>query len=85
MMREILAEVIHDQIWSHWMRYQTTCCVRNPDGSLTIPPDKVERWNRQANTLYSELPEEERESDRHQADKILECLVQYAIAESKKD
>ena len=72
-LRERLAVIQHD-IWSHWMTYQFSVCRRNDDGTMTIPAEKVLRWKRQAETLYGYLPDPERESDRHQADKILAAL-----------
>jgi hypothetical protein len=53
------------------MRYQFSVCQPNGDGSVTIPADKVERWSRQMKTIYADLTEKERESDRDQADKII--------------
>jgi hypothetical protein len=53
------------------MRYLFSCCQQNTDGSLTIPSEKVARWLRQVNTDYEKLTEQEKESDRHQADKVL--------------
>jgi len=72
--REQLAALAHDDIWSTWMRWQFSCCTPNPDGSLTIPAEKVERWQRQMDTPYHALPEHEKHSDREQADKILSVL-----------
>jgi hypothetical protein len=40
----------------------------------TIPVDKIRHWHRQMNTPYSELSEYEKESDREQADKVLEII-----------
>lgn len=71
--REALADVQH-AIWAHWMQYQFSVCIKNPDGSLTIPTEKVERWTRQMKTDYKDLSFKEQESDRHQADKVLEVL-----------
>lgn len=68
--REALADKQH-QIWSHWMEWVFKICPANPDGSVTIPPELVERWTRQINTPYWTLSEKEKDSDRHQADKIL--------------
>jgi hypothetical protein len=42
-----------------------------PDGSVVIPADLTARWKRQMETNYSELPENEKESDLRQADRIL--------------
>lgn len=71
--REPLADISHD-IWSHWMRWMFTVGTFNEDGTWTMPAEKVERWKRQMNTPYAELSEQERESDREQADKILKVL-----------
>jgi len=73
-LREELAALSHD-IWSHWMRYLFTVSIWRDDGSVTIPTDKVERWYRQMQTDYANLSDAEKESDRHQADKILKCLA----------
>jgi hypothetical protein len=72
-MREILSDVSHD-IWSHWMRWMFSVGTFNSDGSWTMPAEKVQRWQRQMNTAYVDLPEHEREGDREQADKILAVL-----------
>lgn len=69
-MREKLAELQHE-IWSHWMRYLFEVSVLNRDGSVTIPRSLCMRWKRQMGFPYHLLPDEEQESDRHQADKIL--------------
>ena len=68
--REKIAEVQHS-VWSHWTKYQFSRCTKNPDGSLNIPPELIDRWQRQSETSYAELTDEEKESDRHQADKVL--------------
>ena len=74
-LREKIADVQHG-IWAHWMSYQFSVCQYNEDGSVTIPADKVERWMRQQGAPYSALTEKERESDRHQADKVLALFPQ---------
>ena len=55
---------IQHQVWSHWMAFQFGICERLDDGRLVIPAEKVERWTRQMQTPYTELSEDERESDR---------------------
>ncbi len=80
-LREQLAAVQHE-IWAHWMRYMFTCGQFGPDGSWTMPTDKVERWQRQMSTPYSDLTDKERESDRHQADKVL-AVVSADLAAAK--
>jgi len=70
--REELAAVQHE-IWSHWMKYMFTQC-HHTIGGILIPANKVERWSRQMAVPYSELSEQEKESDREQADKVLAVL-----------
>ena len=72
-LREQIADVQH-AIWSHWMAYMFTCGTFNEDGSWTMPAAKALRWQRQALTEYADLTEKERESDRDQADKVLNVL-----------
>lgn len=69
-LRERIAAAQHE-IWAHWMRYLFNVSIRNKDGSYTIPPDFVERWQRQINTPYEQLSESEKDSDREQAEKVL--------------
>ena len=72
-LRKQLADQQH-AIWAHWMRDMFTCGSFSANGSWTMPAEKVERWQRQMDTPYSDLSEKERESDRHQADKVLGVL-----------
>jgi hypothetical protein len=67
---EALADIQHE-IWAHWTNYQFSVLEKNPDGSLTIPKHKVERWTRQANTKYAELSEQEKDSDRGIVEKFI--------------
>jgi hypothetical protein len=87
-LREALAAYAHEA-WSGWMRYLFSKCdthtPRNAVGMLldvpvtTIPRWAVERWERQMNTPYADLPEEEKESDRAQADKILDIVFRVGL------
>lgn len=74
-LRERLADVQH-KIWSDWMRYLFSQCTSTDDGdgSLVIPVELVLCWMGQACTLYQELSEQEKDSDRKQADKVLAVL-----------
>jgi hypothetical protein len=71
--REGLADLSHRQ-WSGWMEYLFEKSSDNQDGTVTIPAWAVERWRRQLNTPYSELPEQEKESDRKEADRVLSVI-----------
>lgn len=68
--RELFADYAHEA-WSGWMRYMFGKSTKNSDGSITIPSASVERWERQMNTPYVDLPEHEKKSDLDEADKIL--------------
>ena len=72
-LREKLADLQHE-IWSHWMKWLFQCCQANEDGSMTIPKEKVSRWQRQMITPYSQLSDAEKDSDRIEADKVLKVL-----------
>ena len=72
-LRQALAWVQHN-IWSHWMRHLFEVSHLNDDNTVTIPSEKVGCWKRQMEADYFDLPEEERESDQFQADKIIYFL-----------
>ena len=86
--REDLADYAH-AAWSSWMEYLFSKCAPErgqydrETGALIIPAWAVERWKRQLETEYKELPEKEKESDRKEADKIL--LIVNAGLQSKKE
>lgn len=61
---ENLADKVH-AVWSHWMQYMFSCGTHNDNGTWTMPKDKVEWWRRQANTVYADLSENEKQSDRN--------------------
>jgi len=69
---ESLADYAHEA-WSGWMRYLFEKSSE-VEGHIIIHPYEVSRWKRQAATPYSELPEEEKESDRIEARKILATI-----------
>ena len=75
---EKLAEYAHDA-WSGWMRYMFEKCekieIPRFHEFTVIPEWAVERWTRQMNTSYKDLPEEEKKSDREEAMKIFEVIT----------
>lgn len=72
-MKERLAELAHKQ-WSGWMKYLFNKCSMNQDGTATIPAWAVKRWQRQMKTPYDNLPENEKDSDRAEADRVLSII-----------
>jgi len=77
-LREALASNAHDA-WAGWMRWVYDKGTWNPDGSFTINPASAERWARQMGTPYRELSEQEKDSDRDEADKIL-AIINEALS-----
>ena len=78
-LREAFAAQAHEA-WSGWMRYifsKTHGYFSKTHGyneAQVIRREQVERWTRQMNTPYADLPEEEKESDRKEADEYLALL-----------
>ena len=71
---ENLAAYAHEA-WAGWMRYLFSHSTQNEDGSITIPAELVKRWDRQMNTAYEDLPEEEKLSDRLEAVAIVRIFI----------
>lgn len=68
-----LANLAHEQ-WSGWMKYLFEKSIKNDDGTVTIPKWAVERWERQVNTNYQDLSEQEQDSDKNEAYKFIEVI-----------
>jgi hypothetical protein len=71
-LRERLAALCHEQ-WSGWMQYLFGQCDFSGD-DVVITRRAFHRWQRQMKTPYAALPEDEKESDREEADRILAVL-----------
>lgn len=80
--RELLAAYAHEA-WAGWMRWMfekggmSTIQADDNDKIVTfwtMKPEQYERWQRQMNTSYADLPESEKASDRDEADKIRKLL-----------
>jgi hypothetical protein len=79
-LREALAAYSHDSAWSGWMRYMIGKGTLNEDGTWTMPAWAVERWMRQMTVAYTDLPEDEKTSDRAEADTMLAIVQQHQKA-----
>lgn len=73
-LRERLANEAH-KAWSGWMECLFSKCSINADGTMRIPLWAVDRWSRQIETEYEDLPEDEKESDRREADRYLAAML----------
>ena len=72
---EQLAKVEHER-WSHWQRYVHSQCHRAENGSLVIPAELARRWDAQMSTVYQDLDEDEKESDREQVRRYLPLIAE---------
>lgn len=79
MKKEIIEEhaAFAHKAWSGWMEYLFSKSTSNGDGSETIPKELVDRWKRQLKTDYKDLPEDEKESDRDEARKVLKIVDKH--------
>lgn len=77
-LREKFAEIAHDA-WAGWMKYmmERTIIVDKPEHRIcpqVVMEKHTDRWRRQMDTPYADLPENEKESDRKEADKYLAAM-----------
>jgi hypothetical protein len=74
-MVELIATKVHD-VWAGWMKYQFTRGLYLPyPKAWKMDGSAYRRWQRQMITPYSELPEEEKESDRKIAKEYLRLIM----------
>lgn len=78
---EYLANLEHER-WSNWQAYVHNLCIKNEDGSLTIPKKYVDHWNWEIALKYKDLPEKIKESDRKEVYKIIP-LFDFIFNENK--
>lgn len=71
--REKLSEYAHSS-WSGWMEYLFSKCKIDSNDNAIIPKLFVKRWIRQMKTNYLHLSEHEKESERLEADRILNII-----------
>ncbi len=74
-LREKLSSMEHEQ-WAHWVRFMLRTIYWNGKDGSKVPNTTLlkSRWERQVNTKYDDLTENEKNSDREWADKIIELL-----------
>jgi len=70
---EQLAYYAHDA-WSGWMKYMFEKMTINDDGTAIMPKWAVDRWTFQMNKTYDELPEDMKETDRQEADRMITII-----------
>lgn len=75
---EILADLEHKR-WSNWQKYVHSLCTKNADGSLTIPKERVEWWENEIETNYTDLEEKLKECDREEVRPVLKEIEKYML------
>ena len=76
---EDLAALSHDQ-WAGWMTYLFKMSfINNITGDCVIPSGLVLRWKRQSCTAYKNLPENEKESDRKEARRMIDVAAKRGV------
>jgi len=82
---ELLADKEHDS-WARWMKYLFSRCEKVYDGYfeyLAIPPELVSCWQRQIDTPYEQLSEQEKQSDRDEVAHILPIINEHVNGKVK--
>jgi hypothetical protein len=79
---EQLAAIEHER-WAHWQRFMHGKGEHKPDGSLVLPADLVAKWVRLIETPYTQLTDQEKESDREQVRRYLPIVAQAYGTSSK--
>jgi len=77
------ASLEHER-WAGWQKYLHSLCTKNKDGSLTIPVERVVRWERQIKTSYRNLSEQEKEYDRIEVRKYLP-FIRSLLSQARKE
>ena len=63
------------------MRYLFNVSATSSDGYVTIPKKHVERWKRQMETDFFDLPESEKKSDIIEATRIVKIFCDAGLLE----
>lgn len=73
---EDFSNFAHEQ-WSGWMEYLFSKSIKKPNGTVVIPKWAVDRWEHQMSTKYKDLREDEKNSDRREASKMIELVKKW--------
>lgn len=76
--REQVAAVVHD-VWARWVQHLFASGEIDTEGKMTIPASDVTRWQRQIETPYAELSDEEKAKDQEVADKIIAAMGEEPV------
>lgn len=74
--REEVADLCHRQ-WAGWMEYLFSNGEFTISGGWIMPSWAVDRWRRQVEAPYADLSDEEKDSDRKEADKFISLFAEW--------
>lgn len=70
------SDLEHDR-WARWQAYLHSKLIIHESGLIELPQELYKRWERQIVTPYSELSEEEKESDRKETRNYLPLVYDF--------
>ena len=76
---EKLAAIEHER-WADWQKYMHAQCIGHDTESVLLPRISYDHWERQIATVYVDLSEKEKESDRDQVRRYWP-LIEVLLAE----
>lgn len=71
---EKLSDIEHKR-WGKWQKYLHSLCIKNDDGSLIIPKERVKHWEWEIETDYKDLPENIKEYDSAEVRNTLKAII----------
>ena len=77
---EMLADNEH-ATWSSWMKYLFVRGKFDDEGNLILVEEDIGRWHEQAETLYADLTEEDKEKDRREVCGIADEIHHHPVAD----
>ena len=78
-LKEKFAAIEHER-WADWQRHLHSKCTENEQGDLIIPNGYKVHLERQINTPYADLSEEEKQSDRREVDRYWPLVQDVEVA-----
>lgn len=86
-LREQLAAIEHER-WADWQNHVFEKSLLTKEGDMRIPRGAVQRWQRQIKTPYSNLSDDEKQSDLQEVDRywpLLEAALSQAHAAGERE
>ena len=79
---ERVAALYHVE-WANWLKFLFSKCEKHSNGDYTIPKWIAEKWQKEMGTEYFSLSEDDKNSDRKEAKKFVNLILQMIERELK--